>query len=191
MASPLASTIRCCLTAALVTTLLVATGSVSAQTAGPLSPGRRKTPRRAARPAAPQSGETIMIKGRLVEVYTTSLLVETTDGNNIQVILSPGTRFILEDRIITVETLKVGDDVAVHGVKQTPGKISAIQVTVRLGSLIKASPTLPTLIRSETKASPPINDDDGGPPDLASPKTGRARTSGSAQREQRNRRPDS
>ena len=113
-----------------------------------------------------------MIKGRLVEVYTTSLLVETTDGNNIQVILSPGTRFILEDRIITVETLKVGDDVAVHGVKQTPGKISAIQVTVRLGSLIKASTTLPTLIRSETEPSPPINDDDGGPPTLRRRKPG-------------------
>ena len=182
MPSLFTPTTRYRVVSALVTALLVAAGSVSAQTAGPLSPGRRKAPRRAARPAGPQSGETIMISGTLLEVYTTSLLVATAEGNNIQVILSPGTRFILEDRIVTVETLKIGDDVTVHGVKQKPGKLSAIQVTVRLGSLIKASPTLPTLIRSdttrsETDANTSIVDDDGGPPTLRRRKPGERRPS--------------
>ena len=173
-------TVRCCFVSALAIVLSAVAADVSAQTAGPLSPGRRQA-RPPARPTASSpSGETVMISGGLIEVYTTSLLVETAEGNNIQVILSPGTRFVLEDRIITVETLKVGDDVTVHGVKQSPGKLKAIQVSVRLGSLTKASPTLPTLVRSdanrsETRASPPLVDDDGGPPTLRRRRPGERR----------------
>ena len=171
MPSLLAPTVRCCFASALVFVLSAVAADVSAQTAGPLSPSRRKARRPAPPAASSQPAETVMISGELIEVYTTSLLVDTAEGNNIQVILSPGTRFVLADRIITVETLKVGDDVTVHGVKQSPGKLKAIQVSVRLGSLTKASSTLPTLVRSdanrsETRASPPLVDDDGGPPTL-------------------------
>ena len=185
MPSLFAPTVRCCFASALVLVLSAVAGDVSAQTAGPLSPGRRK-----ARPPAPPaasspSGETVMISGGLIEVYTTSLLVETAEGNSIQVILGPGTRFVLEDRIITVETLKVGDDVTVHGVKQSPGKLKAIQVSVRLGSLTKASPTLPTLVRSdanrsETRANTPVVEDDGGPPTLRRRRPGERRPPASA-----------
>ena len=131
-----------------------------------------------------------MISGKLVEVYTTTLRVETPEGNSVQVLLSPGTRFVLEDRIITVETLRVGDGVIVHGVKQSPGKLKAIQVGVRLGSLTKAKTSLPTLVRSETtsaetrraetKAGPSITDDDGGPPTLRRRKPGERRTRASS-----------
>ncbi len=125
-----------------------------------------------------------MISGELIEVYTTTLLVESPQGNSVRVLLSAGTRFVLEDRIITVETLRVGDGVTVHGVKQSPGKLKAIQVSVHLGSLTKSTTTAPTLIRSDTKSSetrpgPPVAEDDGGPPTLRRRKSGerRARTS--------------
>ena len=178
-------TVRLRRVSALVIALFVVTGYLSAQAPGPLSPDRRKA-RRPARPAATTlTGETIMISGKLIEVYTTTLLVETPQGNSVRVLLSAGTRFVLEDRIITVETLRVGDGVTVHGVKQSPGKLKAIQVSVHLGSLTKSTTSAPTLIRSDTKSpqtrpGPPLADDDGGPPTLRRRKPGERRASTSS-----------
>ena len=185
MRSLIALTVRGCLVLALAISLSTVAVDAWAQAPGPLSPGRRKA-RRPTRPTTTTlTGETIMISGKLIEVYTTTLLVETPQGNSITVLLSPGTRFVLEDRIITVETLRVGDGVTVHGVKQSPGKLKAIQVGVHLGSLTKSTTSAPTLIRSDTKSSetrpgPPVAEDDGGPPTLRRRKPGERRASTSS-----------
>ena len=145
-------------------------GDVSAQTRGPLSPGRRQAPRDV-NLAASQVGETIIVPGTLIEAYTTSLLLETDEGSKVQVILSPGARFVLEDRIITVETLRTGDRVTVHGVRKNPNELQAIQVVMSLDSLIPKASTFPTLIRwntarPTTQVGAPAEGDEGGPPTL-------------------------
>ena len=153
--------------AVLVIVLSVVASNALAQTRGPLSASRRSTPR-ATPPVvnSQSSGKIITVVGKLIESYTESLLIETSNGNKVQVILSPETRFVLADRIITVETLKVGDGVTVHGFEQNSDRIKAAQVSVHPSSLTNAPWNPPILGRPETPRTPLTEDDNDTPPIL-------------------------
>lgn len=150
----------------LLIVLSVGASNTLAQTRGPLSASRRSTP--GATPSAVNSrpDKAITVVGKLIESYAASLLIEASNGNKIQVILSPETRFVLADRIIAVETLKVGDGVTVYGFEKNPDRIKAVQVSVHLGSLANVPWNSLILDRPETTRTPLTEDDDGTPPIL-------------------------
>ena len=154
----------------------LALASVSlAQIRGPITPGRRRPPR----PPASLAAEVVLLSGTLVKVRGSYFDLETNDRGEVRVLVTSGTRFLLEDRVISVETIRAGDDVAVQASEERSSVFKALQVMLDLRSLTKPASRLPGEEVIPRRPSEPVDDKDEGPPKLIRRKPGQSGESGS------------
>ena len=153
---PLATLIRaltclCCL-------ILVA--AATAQTRGPLSPGRRRAPRPPAK-----STTVVILQGTLEQVDDVALVLTTRDDRTVRVVYRKTTKFLLDDRPVTAASLKIGDSITVRARRTDEGVLLSESVMVQLTpSAAPASPRTRTAPIVPTPA--PRDDEDAGPPTL-------------------------
>ena len=81
----------------------------------------------------------------------------------MRVLVTSGTRFLLEDRIISVETIRAGDDVRVQASEEGPEVFKALQVVLDIASLTKPVPCLPREKAAPRRPPNPFDDEDEGP----------------------------
>ena len=148
-----------------------------AQIRGPITPGRRRPPR----PPPSLAAEVVLLSGTLVKVRGSYFVLETNDRGEVRVILTSGTRFLLEDRVVSVETIRAGDDVRVQASEESSEVFKALQVVLDIGSLTKPAPRLPREEVIPRRPPDPGDDEDEGPPKLLRRKPGQSGESGSGQ----------
>ena len=146
-----------------------------AQVRGPIQPGRHRPPRAPVSRAA----EAVWLSGTLVKVRGSYFVLATEERREVRVLVTSGTRFLLEDRVISVETIRAGDRVRVQASEDSLDVFRALQVALDIASLRKPAPHLP---REETPPrrppDDPFGDEDEGPPKLLRRKPGEGRESG-------------
>ena len=156
----------------------LALASVSlAQIRGPITPGRRRPPR----PPPSLAAEVVLLSGTLVKVRGSYFVLETNDRGEVRVVVTSGTRFLLEDRVISVETIRAGDDVRVQASEESSEVFKALQVVLDIGSLTKPAPGLPREEVIPRRPPHPGDDEDEGPPKLLRRKPGQSGESESQQ----------
>ena len=148
-----------------------------AQVRGPIKPGRRRPPR----PPASRAVEAVWLSGTLVKVRGSYFVLETDERGEVRVLVTSGTRFLLEDRVISVETIRAGDSVRVQASEEGPEVFKALQVALDIASLTNPAPRLPRGRAAPRSPADPFDDEDEGPPKLLRRKPGEPRESGSRQ----------
>ena len=146
-----------------------------AQVRGPIKPGRRRPPR----PPVSRVVEAVWLSGTLVKVRGSYFVLETDERGEVRVLVTSGTRFLLEDRVISVETIRAGDSVRVQASEQGPEVFKALQVALDIASLTHPVPRLPRGRAAPRSPPDPFGDADEGPPKLLRRKPGEPRESGS------------
>ena len=146
-----------------------------AQVRGPIKPGRRRPPR----PPVSRAVEAVWLSGTLVKVRGSYFVLETDERGEVRVLVTSGTRFLLEDRVISVETIRAGDSVRVQASEQGPEVFKALQVALDIASLTNPIPRLPRGRAAPRSPPDPFGDADEGPPKLLRRKPGEPRESGS------------
>ncbi len=163
-------------TAWILTLASLALATVSgAQIRGPITPGRRRPPR----PPASRAVEAVWLSGTLVKVRGSYFVLETDERGEVRVLVTSGTRFLLEDRVISVETIRAGDSVRVQASEESLDVFRALQVALDIASLTNPAPRLPTEETPPRRPPDPLGDEDEGPPKLLRRKPGEASESGS------------
>ena len=148
-----------------------------AQVRGPITPGRR----RPSRLPVPRAAEVVSLSGTLVKVSGSYFVLETDEWGEVRVLVTSGTRFLLEDRVISVETIRAGDDVRVQASEEGPEVFKALQVVLDIASLTKPAPRLPREKVTPRRPPDPFDDEDEGPPKLLRRKPGQSGESRSRQ----------
>src|SRR5437870_13633767 len=65
-------------------------------------------PASAQKPVPPKAGQALELQGKIVKTSPDLLVVETKDNKEVKVKVHPKTRFLLKDRPVTIEEIKVG-----------------------------------------------------------------------------------
>ena len=68
--------------------------------------------------------------GTVTEISENSITVQTTTKDNVQVAISPDTKFSKGDAAATVQELRIGDRVVIHAAKTNDGKLVAHTVQI-------------------------------------------------------------
>jgi hypothetical protein len=79
------------------------------------------------------------VMGTLTKISENSVTVHTTSNDDVEVAISPETKFSKGDAAVTVRELRVGDRVVIHAAKTNDGKLAAHTVQIGVAKTVATS----------------------------------------------------